>query len=125
MRSKKVTLSIPHRYWEGLEKLAPLVGYQDARALLTWSPLYAFTVPDKPHTVTAAIAEAPAEVQDEFIEKIVGAFERGEIRHGSFFEALLADVAQRLGITAPLDVVRAVVSDTVRNRRGKKPPASP
>lgn len=116
MRSKKVTLAIPHRLWDALEKHAPEVGYTDARQLLTWSAFYSLLV-QKPHVITAPIAQSPIEVQDDIIEQVVSAYERGETRRGSFFEALLADVAARLGITAPAEVVKAVVSDTVRNRR--------
>lgn len=119
MRSKKVTLSIPHRLWELLEKHAREVGYADARKLLTWSPIHSLLV-RKPHAITAPIAEAPPELQDEIVEQIAEAYERGETRKGSYFEAVLEDIVQRLGVSAPVEVVRAVVAETVRHRPRKK-----
>lgn len=94
------------------------MGYSDARQFLVWCGFYSLLV-QKPHTITAPIAQSPLEIQDEIIEQVVSAYERGEINRGSYFEALLADVVQRLGVTAPADIVRAVVADSVRNRKRK------
>lgn len=116
MRSKKVTLAIPHRLWDAFEKHAVQVGYTDARQLLVWSAFYSLLV-QKPHVVTGPIAQMPLEVQDLFIDEVVGAFERGEFKRGSFFEHILAEVVQRCGVNLPQEVVRTVVADTVRNRR--------
>lgn len=119
MRSKKVTVSIPHRHWDALEKLAPELGYDGARELITWAPLYFFLCAHKKHTFTAGLSGLPPDVQDEIIERVVSAYERGETGKGSYLEAVLTDVAQRLGITVPLEVIQAVVADTVRNRPRK------
>jgi len=118
MRSKKVTLSIPHRLWDALERHAKEVGYTSARELLTWSPLYSLLI-QRPHSITAPIAGAPPDLQDELVEQIVSAYERGDIKKHSYFEQILADIAQRLAITTPPDIVHAVVADTVRSRAKK------
>ena len=120
MRSKKVTLAIPNRLWDALEQHAREVGYSDARQFLVWCGFYSLLV-QKPHTITAPIAQSSLEIQDEIIDQVVSAYERGEMKKGSYFEALLADVIQRLGVTMPAEVIRAVVAESVRNRPRKSP----
>jgi hypothetical protein len=57
---------------------------------LVWCGFYSLLV-QKPHTVTAPIAQSSLEIQDEIIDQVVSAYERGEIKKGSYFEALLSE----------------------------------
>ena len=117
-RSKKITITIPTRMWEALEKLAPLCGYRNATEMVTWSPLYSFQVPTL-HMMTAPLAAMDRAAQDKAIEDAVGPWERGEAASGAFFEDFIAEVMRRIGTTAPPDTVRAVIADVWRTFRNK------
>lgn len=120
MRSKKVTLSIPWPLWEAYEKHAPEVGYQNASQMLVWSSLYSLTV-GKPHHATAPIASAPPAVQDLIIKEVVGAYLRGEVVHGSYFERMISNVVARFKL--PVDP--AVLTSLVREAITTPSPSTP
>src|SRR6187399_2581392 len=65
--SRFLTITIPTRMWEALEKLAPLCGYRNATEMVTWSPLYSFQVPTL-HMMTAPVAAMDRAGQDKAIE---------------------------------------------------------
>jgi hypothetical protein len=121
MRSKKVTLNIPWRLWGALEKKAPLAGYRNARAMLTWGPLYWLTV-NKPHWATAPIAEMSPEAQDGVVEDIVSAFESGTgDGHRLYLEEVLLDVVKQFNLPVDATQLRALMSEIIKNRPKDKP----
>jgi hypothetical protein len=113
MRSKKVTLYFPWRYWEALEKHAPEMGYENATQLVTWMPLYSLTV-GRPHYATAPIAKAAGSVQDMIIEEIVAAFERGEFKHRSYFEKTIKRVLDKFNLPVPPELMDTLVADAMK-----------
>lgn len=124
MRSKKVTLSIPYPLWEALEKHALDMGYNDVRELLVFSPVYSLLV-CRPHAVTAPLAQCPPDLQDEILDEVIGAWKQGEVRKGSYLEALLEEVTKRAGVALPVEVIRAIMADAVRKTGKKKQGSAP
>lgn len=115
MRSKKVTLNIPWREWEALEKLAPLLGYESAQHLLIFSPLYTFSA-NASHDVTVAISRMSVDAQDAKIDEIISAWERGEFTHGSYLAEVIADVVKKLRLPIPEETLTALVREAVTQR---------
>jgi len=115
-----MTVQVPWPLVPLLEEHAKRMGYTSAGQLMLWSAFYSLLV-QKPHVVTAPIAQAPAEVQDIFIDDVVAAYERGELQRGSYLEHVLEDLLKRLGVDLLPGVLQAVVADAVRNRPKKQP----
>jgi hypothetical protein len=116
MRSKKVTISVPHKLYELAEKFAKHAGYAKTNDLFIWSAFYAIAMGSR-HIVTAPIAGASPNIQDMYIEELRNAVERGE-NTKSFFAELFSKVVEEFKIDAPVDVVRAMVSEVARTRKG-------
>ena len=119
MRSKTVSLKIPHRLYDAYVKLAVRCGYPSVSALLVLNPLYALMV-NAEHSITAPLANLTPEAQDEIIERVVSAWERDEFTHGSFFEKTLAEVAAKLKLDVSPEIFGVLVSDTMRKQRSKR-----
>lgn len=122
MRSKKITLQIPWRLYEVYEKHAPEVGYSNVNQLLAFSPIHSLLV-RRFHHITAAIAQADADMQDRVIERIIDDYENGHIRAGSLLDHLLEDVINQFNIPVKRsDVLAYLMAHGVRKRPPSKRP---
>lgn len=90
--------------------------YEDVSQLLIWNPFWALMVNAK-HSITAPISKLKPAAQDEVIEQVVSAWERGEFAHGSFLERALTDVVKKFDLPVKQDVIETLVSEAVRNRK--------
>jgi len=115
MATVKKTITFPERLWNALATHAKEVGYETPQELVVWCAFYSLVV-GKPHTITAPIAQASKNIQDMFIEDVVAAYERGDLRKGSYLEHVLEDVVKRFNLPVGPEVVKAILADAVRNR---------
>ena len=118
MRSRNVSLKIPHRLYDAYEKLAKQCGYENVSQLLVFNPLYALMV-NAQHSLTADIAKLSPEAQDAAIEQIVKDFENGSYSHGSYFERTMREAVERLQLPISADVLETLVAELARNPRKK------
>jgi hypothetical protein len=92
--------------------------------LFLWSAFYTMVV-GKYHHITAPLAAASPEVQDQVIQEVVDAYRRGEFAKGSFFEHVLSDVLQKFNLGLSPEMFATLVAEAVRNRPRKKGASTP
>lgn len=116
MRSRTVSLKVPHSLWDAYEEFARVAGYDSAQQMLIWNPLYGMMSGGK-HIITAEVARWNPEAQDAFVERVVEAWKRGETSHGQFLARAIEDVVKQFKLPVSPEVVGTLVSAAVRKRK--------
>ncbi len=119
MRSKPVTVKIPHKLVDVFEQHAKDLGYESLPQFLIWTGVYSIMV-GKAHRITVPIAQSAPAIQDRVIDDLVDRFEAGESFREAYLETLLSEVLQKLGYAGKEDIVEAVIADTIKKRTARR-----
>jgi len=114
MRSKKLSLNIPHKLLEAYEKHAREMGYECASQMLIWSPVYSLML-RRAHLITAPLSHLPRDAQDVFVDELVDNLDKPPAESASYMERLLAEVIKKFGLPVPPGVVAAMLADAVKS----------